>query len=440
MLSTRTSLNLRLPIPHDKQLAFIDSPAKRKVICSGRRGGKTTGASIIATTKFLEGRRVLYAAPTQEQTNAFWAKCKDYLQELIENKAAIKNETERFIEMGNGGRIRGKTAWDSDTLRGDYCDLLILEEYSLMDPSAWDEVGAPMLLDNDGDAVFIFTPKRRNHAFQLYQKAVSDDTGRYEAWHFTSYDNPFLSPEALAEITQDMTEEAIKQEILAEFLESEGQVFRNIAACMKAQATEPDKHKGHRVVAGIDWGKHQDYTAISVGCATCHQELAHDRFKGIEYEQQQGRLQTIVERWHTLGALPERNAIGDPIIEVLLRKGWPLLAGPDGEMGFNTTASTKPPLIDLMALMFERTAWQFIQDRIWTAEVEAYEYKVSGNTGHKSYNAPEGMHDDTVMARALMLWAAQRATALPDKQPAQPSKWLKAEDKTREDESRWKRY
>ncbi|NIV32808.1 MAG: terminase, partial [Anaerolineae bacterium] len=60
---------------------------------------------------------------------------------------------------GDKGRIRTKTAWDADSLRGDYADLLILDEYATMDPSAWELVGAPMLLDNDGDAVFIGTPK-----------------------------------------------------------------------------------------------------------------------------------------------------------------------------------------------------------------------------------------------------------------------------------------
>jgi hypothetical protein len=62
-----------------------------------------------------------------------------------------------------------------------------------------------MLLDNDGDAAFIFTPKRKNHAFHLYQRAVTDDTGRWAAFHFTSFDNPHLSKDALAEITATPT-------------------------------------------------------------------------------------------------------------------------------------------------------------------------------------------------------------------------------------------
>ena len=58
---------VHLPLPHDKQRAFIDSKAKRKVIRAGRRGGKTVGISIYAVERFLAGRRLLYAAPTAEQ-------------------------------------------------------------------------------------------------------------------------------------------------------------------------------------------------------------------------------------------------------------------------------------------------------------------------------------------------------------------------------------
>ncbi len=74
--------------------------------------------------------------------------------------------------------------------------------------------------------------------------------------------------------------------------------------------------------------------------------------------------------------------------------------------GFVFTASSKPPLIENMALALERAEWQFQNDPTWTAEIEAYERTVSPTTGRSSYSAPEGVHDDTIMARSLMLWAA----------------------------------
>ena len=390
---------ITLPRPHDKQMAFIDSHAKRKIIVAGRRGGKTTGASMLASFRAMEGRRVLEAAPVSDQTNAFWESVKGYFAEPISKKVIRKNETDRLLEFPNGGRIRCKTAHDADTLRGDYADLLILDEYSFMEPDAWELVGMPMLADNDGDAVFIFTPNRRNHAYQMFNKAVADDSGRWKAWHFTSLDNPYLSEAALADLKQDMTEEAYRQEILAEFLEGEGAVFRNINACMGAKQTTPEAHNGHYIVAGVDWAKQSDFTCISIGCATCNQELARDRFNQIDYTFQRERLMAVCKRWNVRHILVELNSIGDPNFEELARAGFPV-------SGFTTTAQSKPPLIENLALALETEEWKFQPDIIWTAELEAYERKVNAVTGRSSYSAPDGMHDDTVMARALMLRAA----------------------------------
>lgn len=394
-------LTIKLRKPHAKQHNFLRSPARRKVVCAGRRGGKTIGMATLAVEKALAGRKVLEAAPTADQTNTFWRECKRALAEPIAAGAIYKNETERVLELPNGGRIRTKTAWDADSLRGDYADLLILDEYSIMSPDTWDEVGAPMLLDNDGDAVFIFTPKRKNHAHNLYARAVSDDTGRWAAFHFTSHDNPHLSKDALAEITQDMTEDAYKQEILAEFLEGEGAVFRNIAACMHAEPGRPEAHAGHRIIIGCDWAKQHDYTCFSVGCADCAVELDKDRFNQIDYIFQRGRLESLCQKWRPDIVLTELNSIGQPVFEELERAGLPVV-------GFDTTSSSKPPLIENLALALERAEWQFLSDPIWTAELEAYERKVSVNTGRSTYSAPDGVNDDTVISRALMLRAAQQ--------------------------------
>ncbi len=319
------------------------------------------------------------------------------MRPLIDNEVAKKWENDRIIEMGQG-HIQAQTAFDADTLRGDWADLLLLDEYSFMDESAWTVVGAPMLLDKDGDALFAFTPNRRNHAFRLYNQAITDNRGIWAAFHGTSYDNPYLTPKALADITADMTEDMIRQEIMAEFLEDQGAVFRNIVACMDAPETTPEAHKGHRIVAGLDWGKQNDSTATSIGCVDCKMEIARDRFNQIDYQFQYKRIAELWKAWGVGSAMVELNSIGEPGFEALQRAELPVI-------GFETTASSKPPLIENLALIFERAEWQFQADRLWTAELEAYERKVSPNTGRSQYDSPEGIHNDTVIARALMAWA-----------------------------------
>ena len=217
--------------PHPAQQTIIDSTAKRKIVKAGRRGGKTVCAASICVQKFLQGLRPLYAAPTSDQLETFWNEVTKALQEPIATGIFKKNESKHTITLpGTKQRIKGKTAWDSNTLRGDFTDFLVLDEFQLMNEDTWGVVGAPMLLDNNGTALFIYTPpslttrsitKARDprHASKMFQKAKEDKTGRWEAFNFTSFDNPHISKEALNEVTEDMTATAYRQEILAEEIE-----------------------------------------------------------------------------------------------------------------------------------------------------------------------------------------------------------------------------
>ena len=240
---------IKIPKAHsEKQDEFVRCVAKRQVIKAGRRWGKTMGAAIKAVRAFMgvcsecigEGclscdntgkvkpKRVLYAAPTVEQVGKFWYEIVKALSEGIEMGAFRKDETEHVIEVpGTEIRIKARTAWNANTLRGDFADLLILEEFQMMNEDAWEEVGQPMLLDNNGTAVFIYTPpslksegishaKDPRHASKMFKKASEDKSGKWKTFHFTSYDNPTLSSEALAEISRDMSQDAHRREILAQ--------------------------------------------------------------------------------------------------------------------------------------------------------------------------------------------------------------------------------
>lgn len=253
---------IHLPTAHSCQQLFIDSKAKRKIIRAGRRSGKTVGLAILAVYGFLNELRVLYTAPTAEQCDRFWTEVTQALREPIAADILYKNETLRLVDLpGTEIRIRAKTAWNADTLRGDYADLLILDEYQLTDEDAWQLVGAPMLLDNNGDAVFAYTPpslhsrsvsKARDprHAAKLFQRATLDQTGLWETFHFTSRDNPHISAVALETITRDMSSLAYRQEILAEDIdELPGALWKRADIDAGRVVTMPQLV---RIVVGVD--------------------------------------------------------------------------------------------------------------------------------------------------------------------------------------------
>lgn len=240
-VTTEVKVRLRNSEEHPHQSEFIDCEKKRIIVKAGRRGGKTVGIAQRALKRFLGGRRQLYTAPTGEQTDAFWYEINRALGEAVDAGVYKKNETERYIELpGTKQRIKAKTAWNANTLRGDYADDLYFDEWQLTAEDAWDDVGEPMLLDNDGDAVFIYTPpslkssgvsRARDplHAKKMFTKAREDTTGLWAAFHFTSHDNPFISQVALANISQSMSRDSYLKEIMAE--DDEGQVNLLVYGC-----------------------------------------------------------------------------------------------------------------------------------------------------------------------------------------------------------------
>jgi hypothetical protein len=260
-----TEYVVRLPQPHTKQLEFINSTAKRRIVRAGRRGGKTVGVSIYAVQKFLAGRRVLYATPTQDQIDRFWTSVKLALREPIDAGLLYKNETRHVIELPNTEqRIRAKTAWNADTLRGDYADVLIMDEFQLMNEETWGVVGAPMLADNNGDATFIYTPPSLHsrsvtkaddpqHAAKMFKRFLQEQAAgnpRFSAHHFSSFDNPHISREALDDLAGDMTSLAYRMEILAEDVdEAPGALWTRDIIEKGRLLKAPDLS---RIVVGID--------------------------------------------------------------------------------------------------------------------------------------------------------------------------------------------
>lgn len=256
------TVRLRAFERHPKALEFIRSPAKRKLARSGRRGAKTTAAATLAVERFLAGGRVLYAVPTESQLEGFWFEVKRALAEPLDAAVYAKNESMHFVEVPNTRqRIRAKTAYDADTLRGDFADLLILDEIQHMHRAAWEDVGAPMLLDRDGDAVFLYTPlspaSAARHpvldprfARDLWKLAEEDVTGLWATFAWTSHDNGYISQEALQHIAAGMRTTSYRREILAEELdEVEGAIWQRETIERSRVREAPTLH---RVVVGVD--------------------------------------------------------------------------------------------------------------------------------------------------------------------------------------------
>jgi hypothetical protein len=230
----------------------------------------------------------------------------------------------------------------------------------------------------------------------LWSRGQDEAYPDWQSWKFPTISNPYIKASEIEAARNEVPQLAFEQEYLAEFLEGEGAVFRNIRACLNAPTNpSPADHEGHYMVAGLDWGRMIDSTAISIGCVDCHQEVALDRFTQVDFATQRMRIKAAVDKWGA-DILAESNSIGQPNIEALREGGVTV-------DGFETTATTKAPLIQSLALAFEKQEWQWLPDELAALELEAYEMSVNPITYRPTFGAPEGMHDDTVIARALVV-------------------------------------
>jgi phage terminase large subunit len=140
----------------------------------------------------------------------------DYLKRFAQPITAQANESELWVELINGARIRIHGADNPDRLRGAYLDGVVLDEYADMRPSVWGEVIRPMLADRQGWATFIGSPKGRNGFYQIYEAALANPLEWHSERLLASHTGilPLVELEAAR---RDMTPEQYEQEFECSF-------------------------------------------------------------------------------------------------------------------------------------------------------------------------------------------------------------------------------
>ena len=162
--------------------------------------------------------RYAYIAPYYAQAkNIAW----DYLLKFAEPAIVKANQSELWVELVNGAKIRLFGADNPDALRGLYLDGVVLDEYADMKPRLWGEIVRPLLTDRNGLngyqtwAVFIGTPKGHNAFYDIYSNALKSDN-----WYVKTLraDQSGLIPDAeLLDAQATMSSNQYEQEFLCSF-------------------------------------------------------------------------------------------------------------------------------------------------------------------------------------------------------------------------------
>jgi len=191
---------------------------------AGRRFGKTFLSTYELLKHALQGksRNCWYVAPTYKAAKEIaWNMLIDAIPDGYMTK---KNETALSIDLRNGSSIALKGAEKPDNLRGRALDFCVLDEFADMRPEAWHEVLRPSLSDRRGNALFIGTPKGRNHFYDLWTRGV-DGQESWEAFQYTTIDGGNVDPDEIKSAKNDLDERTFQQEYEARFVNYSGIIY-----------------------------------------------------------------------------------------------------------------------------------------------------------------------------------------------------------------------
>lgn len=209
---------VRLPYaPRKVFQPFHDRTQRFAVGVAHRRCGKTVACINDKIKRAIVSNRPMYRAgyiaPYLKQAkDVAWEYLKNYSRPIW---GRPPNESELWVELLNGARIRIYGADNAEALRGGYFDDATLDEYADMAPSVWGSIIRPMLADRQGSATFIGTPKGRNAFYDIFERAKSDPD--WFSFILRASETQLLPEAELRAARQDMTPEQYEQEFECSF-------------------------------------------------------------------------------------------------------------------------------------------------------------------------------------------------------------------------------
>lgn len=332
---------------HPKQRNIVQSNARFKLVRAGRKGGKTSlevevicyKATVkakelgLTKTTFPTGRKVLYIAPTQTQArNIIWEALKNRLhgigipnEQMLQMKVPNEDGTTSTIYVGgweNRENYRGLT----DVVHITFDEVDTLRDFFI----SWLEIFRPMFLDTGGSADFIGTPKKENPNMARLEKDFDSKGEEFECFHFTSRDNPFLSVTELDAMEQEYKNDrvAYRQEILAEYVENQGSLFKHDAVIDTFTNTVTKTGGRYMIVDVADDGS--DKCVFSMWEDL--EEFEREEFQGLNTEAGVSK----VKEFASLHRIPYSNIAIDAIG---VGSSWASNSQLDGVIGYKSSYS-----------------------------------------------------------------------------------------------------
>lgn len=238
----------------EAQKKIVKSKARFKTIRAGRRFGKSwlSAWEMFAMATAKETKQIYFAPTYEEAYNIMWHELIAIAEPAIERKNETRMEVWIKNMDGTTSYIR-LSGWDlkvADRVRGQKYHHVWVDEVAKMRDFIfyWQNAVLPTLIDYNGGATFLSTPRGFNHFYDLCNRDGKD----WEHFHFTSYDNPHLPEGAVASLLEELGPEAESQEILAEFTKQQGLVYNEFERVRHVK--EQPFTQTREIIVGVDFG------------------------------------------------------------------------------------------------------------------------------------------------------------------------------------------
>jgi hypothetical protein len=386
--------------PREYQLPLLkamDSGIKRAIITWNRRSGKDKTCFNYMIKRAVEKvGTYFYLLPTYSQAKkVIWEnidnngfKMLDHIpRELIKST----NSTELKVELINGSIVQ-LIAADEFKKSGVGTNPVgvVFSEYSISDPEAWKYL-SPILAVNGGWAIFNFTPRGMNHAWNLLQFAK--DNEKWFTQILTIDDTKVMTKEQFEEEKAQYPADFVEQEYYCKFIEGAGQFFRRIDNNIHRDDLVEKPDYTHRYKMGVDLGKYQDYTVITLIDLMNMKVLKQDRFNQIDWNLQKSRIEVAYLKYFKPEITMDSTGLGDPIYDDLSKKGLNIVP-------FKFTEASRMDILNNLLLLLEQDRIKIPDDPILKAELQSFRYTMT-ETRKIKVGVPEGLHDDCVFSLAL---------------------------------------
>jgi len=228
-----SNLESALTVP---QRSIWDSGNRFKLLCSGRRFGKTylCITRLICWALEKAGSLNWYVTANYRMAKQIaWRQLKAMAPPDLVVK---RNESDLSIEFVNGSIVALRGAENEDSLRGVSLASLVIDEAAYVKQTAWEMVLRPALSDQGGPAWFITTPAGLNWFYDLWEQA--QDQPDWKTFSYTTVQGGNVAAEEIEAARRTLDDRTFRQEYLASFETLSGRVYpdfsdENIADTVK---------------------------------------------------------------------------------------------------------------------------------------------------------------------------------------------------------------